>query len=239
MENIDIFKSEKRESTVDYVINTIKKLLLTKKLKPGDILPSEAVLSDSLKVSRGSIREAMKILSAFGIVEIKRGNGTYICDSFNKSFIDPFLFNLIFSGPDTAEIVELREMLECQVVTLVIKNALEQDIEGLEQVHLEMKHLFEETAGSETKGLIAYELKFHEALGHATKNVLVEKIYSFVMELFAPYIEKTYDYEKNGTNAILLHEGIVKSIKARDIIKAVEATQKSIEEWRLLFDENH
>ena len=60
---------------------------------------------------------------------------------------------------------------------------------------------------------MGYDMKFHAALGHATKNILVELIYNFTMDLFAPYIEKTYDYETNGTNAISLHEGIVESIK--------------------------
>ena len=100
MQNLDIFQSEKRESTVDYIINTIKNLLLKRKLKPGDMLPSEAALSESLKVRRGSVREAMKILSAFGIVEVKRGDGTYIAETSSQSIIDPFLFKLILSGAD-------------------------------------------------------------------------------------------------------------------------------------------
>src|SRR6056297_1598946 len=94
----DLFKTTKRESAVDLVINTIKKLIINKKLQPGDRLPSEMELANSFDVSRGSIREAMKILSAFGIVEIKRGDGTYISDSFNKDIFDPLLFRLILEG---------------------------------------------------------------------------------------------------------------------------------------------
>ena len=56
MTKLDFFQPEKRESTVEYVINTIKDLLITRKLKPGDMLPSETALAESLNVSRGSIR---------------------------------------------------------------------------------------------------------------------------------------------------------------------------------------
>ena len=69
----DLFQVPQRRSSVDTVIDTIQELLLSKQLKPGDKLPNEIELTKSLSISRGSIREAMKILSSYGIVEIKRG----------------------------------------------------------------------------------------------------------------------------------------------------------------------
>ncbi len=230
---------DRRESTVEFIINTIKHLLITKQLKPGDMIPSEASLAENLKVSRSSIREAMKILSAFGVVEIRRGLGTYISESPGKSNIDPFLFNLILSNANTREMVELRELLESQIVLLAINNGTDEDLDELDKIHEQLKEFFE--GASEVKGreFMTYELRFHAALGRATRNVLVEKIYNFVMELFTPYIEKTYNHETNGKNAVALHESIVKAIKSRDRDKAVKAIQRSIEEWRMLFNEDH
>lgn len=239
MDGFELFPLEKRESTVEYVINTIKKLLLTKRLKPGDMLPSEAALSESLNVSRSSVREAMKILSAFGVVEIRRGNGTYVANPQGKSNIDPFLFNLILSGADAREMVELRELLETQIVTLIIKNASDEAIEALAQIQDEIKQSYGSYASSDRKALVDYDMRFHAALGRATNNVLVEKIYGFVMELFAPYVEKTYDHEANGERAIALHDTIVAAIRARNNSEAIVAIQKSIEEWRKIFHENH
>ena len=239
MTKLDFFQPEKRESTVEYVINTIKDLLITRKLKPGDMLPSETALAEYLNVSRGSIREAMKILSAFGVVEIRRGHGTYIAEPSNKSNIDPFLFNLILSRADAPEMAELRELLESQIVTLVIKKATDEDLAKLEQVHNNLKQLCFNGAQNNAQDLVEHELKFHRTLGQATGNVLIEKIYNFVMEFFKPYVEKTYNYPENCKNAVELHENIVMAIKQRDREKALDAIQKSIEEWRLLFNENH
>ena len=64
-------KASKRESAVDIVVNNIKQLLIDRRLKPGDKLPSELEISEGLGVSRGSVREAMKILSAFGLIDIR------------------------------------------------------------------------------------------------------------------------------------------------------------------------
>ena len=80
MNNDHSLFNEKRNSgsAVDYMLDSFRKLLITRKLKPGDLIPSEGALAESLGISRGSIREGMKILSAFGIVDIRRGDGTYI-----------------------------------------------------------------------------------------------------------------------------------------------------------------
>ena len=67
----ELFKKDKRESAVDIVVNNIKQLLIERKLKPGDRLPSELEISEGMGVSRGSVREAMKILTAFGLVDIR------------------------------------------------------------------------------------------------------------------------------------------------------------------------
>ncbi|MGB4438130.1 MAG: GntR family transcriptional regulator, partial [Sedimentibacter sp.] len=121
-ELVDIFKIEKREVATDIVVKTIKRLLITKKLVPGDKLPSETELSQMLNVSRGSIREAMKTLSAYGIVKIKRGDGTYIADTTDGILFDPLLFRLIISQGDVNELKELREMIELGIIKLYKKS---------------------------------------------------------------------------------------------------------------------
>ena len=93
MEVNELFRANKRESAVDLVVNNIKQLLIEKKLKPGDRLPSELEISEGMNVSRGSVREAMKILSAFGLVDIKIGNGTYVCETPGNSLMDSLLFS--------------------------------------------------------------------------------------------------------------------------------------------------
>ena len=75
----ELFRANKRESAVDFVVNNIKKLLVEQKLKPGDRLPNEVEISEAMNVSRGSVREALRILTAFGLVESRVGTGTYIC----------------------------------------------------------------------------------------------------------------------------------------------------------------
>ncbi len=220
------------ESSVDYVVNRVKDLLLTQKVKPGDRLPTELELSRLMSVSRGSVREAMKILAAFGIIEIKRGDGTYVSSMDGKVLFDPLLFSLILSKPNFDELKEFRILMEKDVIGLVIKNASDEDIRQLRQAHEEMDALREHKARSYEK-LLESDLKFHALLGQICKNRLLEKIYLFIMEYFKPFIAQSlrkhtnFSLESNET-----HRRVLEAVEKRDITLAEKAIEYSLDVWQ-------
>lgn len=228
-----LFTPKKRETAVVTVINTIKDLILKKEILPGDKLPSETELSEQLGFSRGSIREAMKILSAFGVIQIRRGDGTYVANQITDSMINPLIFSLILTEANTKELVELRELMEFEVARLIIKNAKDEDLECIHKAFIKMKDLTEK--GNEDMDLLVQcELEFHKAMGLATRNQLVEKIYDFVLEFFAPYIRKTFENKEKGWNALRLHQQIIEALMAKDLEKTLKAIKESIEAWQQL-----
>ncbi|MGD9567672.1 MAG: FadR/GntR family transcriptional regulator [Sedimentibacter sp.] len=233
-ENIsDRFQAVKREVASDIVVKAIKKLLITKNLMPGDKLPSETELANMLNVSRGSVREAMKILTAYGIVKIKRGDGTYISDTTDGILFDPLLFKLILNNDDDIqELKELREMIELGIIKLAIENATEKNTKTLENVYnytaikINMGEFNDDV-------LIETELMFHTALGQATGNKLVQTIYNFVMDLYVPNIYKT-GYKKYGEEALISHKPIIDAIKNRDLEAGEKAIKYSVDVWKNL-----
>ena len=72
-----IKRREKMKLLSLQIIEEIKNIILVNNLLPGDTLPTENELTESLNVSKSSVREAIKILEAVGIVEIKRGAGLF------------------------------------------------------------------------------------------------------------------------------------------------------------------
>ena len=231
--NFDFLEIEKNKSTVEIVINKIKELLLSKKLLPGDKLPNEFILAENFSISRGSIREAMKILSAFGIIEIRRGDGTYISKLDKKVPFDPLLFSLIINYKNFNELFELRESLELSVVKLIIKNAKTEELKRIEKALLEM-----EKGSLNNKAdyriMAEYDINFHIALGKATNNSLLDKIYSFVLDLFKDSIEATHKNQDHASKAIALHKNIYNSLIEKDINKAVKAIEESMGQWENL-----
>lgn len=222
------------ESSVDYVVNSIKELLLTQKVRPGDRLPTEMELARLLSVSRGSVREAMKILSAFGIIEIKRGDGTYVSNMGGKVLFDPLLFSLILSQPNFDELKEFRLLLEKDVVRLVIQNASDEEVQLLRNAYEEMNSLKGQDSHSYER-LLESDLEFHIVLGHICNNRLLEKIYLFIMEYFKPFIAQSlrkhtnFSLESNET-----HRRVLDAVEKRDIVAAERAIENSLDVWQNL-----
>ena len=103
-----MFKPIQSERVSNFVVDQIKEAVFRKRLKAGDKLPSERQLMDEFKTSRVTIREALKILEQFGILEIKRGmdGGAFIRDP-NTKFVNNFLQDIFSMGkikiPDLTE----------------------------------------------------------------------------------------------------------------------------------------
>ena len=226
--NKDLFAIEHdRKSAVDTVIDTVKTLLVNRKLKPGDMLPNENSLSESLRVSRGSIREAMKILSAFGIIEIKRGDGTYISTAANQRIFDPLLFNLLVANGEARELIELRYLVEVGIVELIIKNASAEDLQMLAEDYRELEAEIN-SSRVDVKVLSECDLNFHYTMASITKNKLVENIYRFIAEIFAPTMHGDYALEP--------HKMIMDALMKRDLSAAILAVRKHTEVWRALME---
>ncbi|MBP1915400.1 DNA-binding FadR family transcriptional regulator [Lederbergia galactosidilyticus] len=69
------------------IVQDIKKIILTDGLKQGDKIPSERELSERLKVGRSSVREALRALELLGLIETRRGEGTFLSDFKNHQLI--------------------------------------------------------------------------------------------------------------------------------------------------------
>lgn len=229
-----VLTSKPNASSVDYVVNSIKDLLLTKKVLPGDRLPPEMELSRMLSVSRGSVREAMKILSALGIVEVKRGDGTYVSNRGGEVLFDPLLFSLIVSQPSFDELKELRLILEMNVIRLVICNACAEDIRVLRACYAKMDDL-KNKKEKEYEELLALDLEFHSILGHACKNRPLETIYKFVMQYFEPYIAQSLHKHTNfSIESVETHKKILAAVEKYDYKAAEQAVADSMEVWEYL-----
>ena len=229
----ELFKAPRRMSTVEMVIEKIKELLVARHLKPGDKLPNEMELTRSLLASRGSIREAMKILDAFGILEIRRGDGTYVSTSASGTAIDHILFQLIMCDADKRKLRELRELIEVGITKIILANAAEEDIRAIEEQYQRMADMLER-GERDRKVLTRCDIDFHRTLGRATHNELIEKIYDFTLELFAPSIEQTHSHAEAGALALRVHRQVLEGIRNHDPEQARAAIVESIKVWASL-----
>ncbi len=213
---------EQRKSTVDIVVDRIKDLLIEKKLKPGDMIPSEMVLAQSLQIGRGSIREAMKILSAYGIIEVRRGAGTFISSASNQKLFDPLLFQILVREPDYNSLIEVRELMERGIVDLIFKNATEEDFERLDQAMAKFDLIESQDNVDRSLGDSA-DIEYHRLMGEITHNQIVSNMYSFIIDMFSPTINSSIGYET--------HKAMHTAIMDRSYEKAMEMVRIHTGVW--------
>lgn len=228
-----LFRSPGKTSTIDRVVHTFKDLLKRGELKPGDRIPNETELARSFGTSRGSIREAVKMLVSFGVLQVRWGDGTYVASSVTDNVFDHRLFQLLITENDTRHLLELREMMEFGIVKLAVEHALEEDLEAIEAVHREMVELIQ-SGETDPEIVSGADARFHLALGRATHNPFVEKIYNFAIDLYYPTLVLTHG--NRGTTEELMqsplaHQDILDAIRRRDGEAARMAIQRSLKTW--------
>ena len=236
-----LFQAQEKISSVTVVINSIKELLLTKKLLPGDKLPNEMEIASGLAVSRGTVREALKILSAYGIIEIKVGNGTYISNEPKKSAIDPMLFSMLLIKSDNTKLSEFRKLIECDIVKLIFmhKNENQEEIKKIGDNIEELKLLCKnKNSKLNAESTFHNDLAFHKLLGKASKNEMAEKVYEFILDSLSYSIKVSHEHQELGVFALETHSKIYEGIKSDNIDLAQKAINHSVDVWQELQNTN-
>ena len=175
-------KSLKKESVVQSVINRLTDAMLTKELKPGDKIPPEPELAESLGVARSSVREAIKILTYLGVLESKRSEGTFVCSGYSESMIDPMVYGIILNQDSFEHLMELREMTEAGMMRLAIDHHTEEELQELEAQLEVMKKALADTEDP-VKAFFEADNGFHDLIAAMGKNPMADKINRVVRSL--------------------------------------------------------
>jgi GntR family transcriptional repressor for pyruvate dehydrogenase complex len=219
----------KQISIVNRVIERIKEALIKKELNPGDYLPTETELTAKLGVSKTSVREAIKMLQALGVVEVRRGRGTKIRDRFEGNIIDPLIFQLIMASGQTQDIIDFRIMFEPAYTLMAMSRADQNDIDRIAATIAELENAIQsnqQTAGE--------DLAFHLQILRSTHNPLVIRVGETIIELFKESIGYTV---KHHPEIVLRdHKRIFAAFCQKHENKLRKAILQSFEGWRLGLD---
>jgi GntR family transcriptional repressor for pyruvate dehydrogenase complex len=216
---------------MDKVTNYIKDSIMSGKWTSGDRLPTEQELCEQVGVSRSGAREAMKVLEASHIVEIRRGDGTYLSDPDKISFMGPLLFKIILNSNTLQELYDFRESIEMAVMRLAICNADENDFRDLERCNQEMQDYIDQNK-SDVWELYQLDLDFHKRLAEATHNAIMRDVYLFTFDVFAPFIRQNYEKGQKAESALTTHIDTLNALKTGDILQVGYTIRTSVGLWR-------
>src|SRR5918992_931871 len=127
-------------AVTDEAIEKIKEMIVSGRLRPGDRLPKEADLAANLELSRSSLREAVRALSALRILDVRQGDGTYVTSLAPSLLLEALSFLVDLHHDDTVmEIFEVRRLLEPAVTAQAAIRIDLEDVDAL-QKHLDKIH---------------------------------------------------------------------------------------------------
>ncbi|MBW2569901.1 MAG: FadR family transcriptional regulator [Deltaproteobacteria bacterium] len=207
----DNLQAVKKTKLHEQIVNQVQSLIEKGRLKHGDRLPPERELATIFKVSRHSVREAIRILEQKKVLISRPGSGTFVILEDESSVVE-FLAKAIYRGKNTlSEIFQFRELLEPQIAGLAAQNAAKKDILVLEDLLEQQQNELENT-------IVSKELdeKFHLALAKAAGNSVLLQ----VMEIFDHILLKSrHEYSQSPQRMKLSingHKRILNAIKEGD-----------------------
>ncbi len=203
------------ESVIEQIMNLIK----NNKLKPGDKLPPERELAEKLSISRGSLREAFRVLESRGLIKSKPGGGRYIREIRKNGHNSTENIILSLEKSSILELLEAREMFEVKIAKIAAQRATPEDIKLIEMVLNKMNQ--EEELKDEKK--TESDTEFHLAIASTSHNFVFVNIIKLHLDLLKETRGKTWQIPGRREKQYQEHQAILQAVKEHNSKKAGEA----------------
>lgn len=181
-------------------------ILVEQRFRTGDKLPNEMELADELGISRVTLREAVRILCTRGLVEIRRGRGTYVVSGDPAMFESSGLSPLDAPDASIRDLLEIRLMVEPMAAYYAAKRATDEEIDRIDGFRTRIEEL-----AAEGKSVLKEEQDFHNAIAMASHNHLMERLLPIINKSIIAdilFFKESVDY------SIQDHREIVRCIRA-------------------------
>jgi DNA-binding FadR family transcriptional regulator len=220
-------------SVVELIIRRLTDALSNRELQPGQKIPTEMELCESLQVGRNSVREAIKILVAMGVLEIRRSEGTFVCKSFSSRMLDPLVYGLILEGGGSEKLIELRRIFDKGILQTALEKATEENIAAIYRQMECFREVVETTV--DENAILEADIAFHSTLERVLDNPLVNKISMVINRLTYPtriLAINEFIQKEEKERLITLHQNLVNIIAERDSFRISQVMEEHYQYWR-------
>jgi GntR family transcriptional repressor for pyruvate dehydrogenase complex len=228
MNSQSMLKVVEKKRAYEDIVRQVIALIEEGKLKRGDQLPSERDLTEIFKVSRTTVREAIRTLESMKLLQCRQGTGTYVLASSEEDLIQPLAAALFNAKDDIRDIFYTRKIIEPHVAQLAAENATPEDIEKMENILRTQKECIERG-----ENIIETDSAFHSIVAGAAKNRVIERLSLALVDLLKQ-ARKEYlaDDESNGRSKESLagHRRILSAVKKGDSEEAKKAMSQHLED---------
>jgi GntR family transcriptional repressor for pyruvate dehydrogenase complex len=181
-----LYEPISRQKTYELVAERLLALISSRRLGPGDAVPSERELVDLYRVGRSSIREALRMLESKGVIR-SAANGSFQVAEFGTSLNESLGFLLTVDEADYGELLEVRRILEGEAAALAASRRSSDQLRRMED---EIVHM--ESCLDSEQAFIAADLRFHLTVAEATKNRVIEHLMNAIRSLLQRSLATRY-----------------------------------------------
>ncbi|WNC73991.1 FadR/GntR family transcriptional regulator [Thalassotalea psychrophila] len=224
-------KSATTQSSKSSIIaKKLETMIIDGSLTEGQKLPSERALSQTLKVSRNCLREAIKELNARGVLETKRGSGTHVA-LFKDIQPSRSLIDLLNNDKKTlTDMFYVRRLLESEATKLATINATKQDKDKISEAFQQLVNLEHSDDGS---AVAEKDIAFHRSIYMAANNQVLLLALNSIRDLMMNFMymlgDKVYPFAQNHRDLIAQHQRIYDAIIKGDAQEAQDAANAHID----------
>ena len=222
----------KPTTVTEQIVEQVRSMIKDGVFKPGDTLPTEMEFSVLLGVGRSSVREALKVLQAIGIIEKQPGSTA----KFSKTCANSaaLLFNMpnIMSEFSLIELSEARETIEVSLAGLAARNAGKVQIDKLENVQ---KKFEKAVADNNFDDILDLDFEFHKTIADSSGNTFLSQMLMMLHDLIIAGNERTLS-RRNVQIAAEDHKRIFNSVKAANEHEAANAMKLHMDDIRNKFN---
>jgi DNA-binding FadR family transcriptional regulator len=210
----------------DVLANLLKVRILSERLQPGERLPAEAELIEQYKFSRGTVREALRMLEIDGIVAVRRGprGGIEVAEPDVSRVTRSLAVLFAFDGTPVRDLLEFRLVIEPGAASMAARNATKEQREKLLDSTME------------ADSSVPHSVQFHRQLGLATNNGFMSTMMTSMNQVleWQTNSQELSPNDAHGTTSA--HRRIAEAVSKGEEAKAARAMHAHLVEFMEVLD---
>lgn len=213
-------EAKKHTTDSEAIFEALKERIIAGEWKPGEQIPSENKLCQMTGASRVTVRSAIQRLSSLGLVESRRGSGTFVCELSGEQHLNSVLPYFVLSQPDRISMFEFRRIIETAGAALA---ALRADSEQIAAMHEATRKM---AAATTTEEITQYDLEFHHLIMQGSRNSILVKVFEVLQDTYFALLHE--NVTRMGSTGAAYHQMITVAIESHDAELARLLMQKHL-----------
>jgi GntR family transcriptional repressor for pyruvate dehydrogenase complex len=208
------FTRVKYQRIYEDIVRQIREKIASGEYRPGDRLPTEREIVDSLGVNKASLREAFRVLEAEGLIISQQGNGRFVKAPQAESFLRTNIVIGHLERSQVLDLLEAREAIESKIAELAAERATPEDIESLRTTLGHMRSKSDQPG--EGPNLFVLDGTFHRILAEASQNFVFVSWVELSLDKLAETRRKTLHLKTRRKALVKELQNILDAVERRD-----------------------